>query len=119
MYWEPEGPGREGETDQSDRGSWPLLSSWLLAQGLPLSLTWGQALSASCLTPSSSLPPWLSQQAPKGKEGRAGGGTERGGSHLPRCLLAFLRGSRLQIGGVAGSSLLALPLFGPPVPTSS
>lgn len=61
------------ERSHSDSGRL-LLSNWLLAQGLPPSLTWGQALSESCLGPLSSLPLRFSQQALRGKEGRAGEG---------------------------------------------
>lgn len=77
MCWEPKGPGRETGTGQSDR-SHLLLSNWLLAQGLLPSLTWGQALSESCLAPLSSFPLGFgsrfgdSQQVLRGKEGRSG-----------------------------------------------
>lgn len=86
----------------------PLLSNWLLALGLLLSLTWGQALSESCLAPSSSLPLWLSQQALRGKEGQAGGGPEGGSSRWFCCLLDSLREPGPRVGGVAGSSPLVL-----------
>lgn len=68
-------PGTKEPWEGSDSdSSHLLLSNWLLAQGLPPSLTWGQALSESCLGPLSSLSLWLSQQALRGKEGQAGEG---------------------------------------------
>lgn len=50
VCWKPKGTGREGGTGQSDRGHM-LHSNQLLAQSLQPSLTWGQALSESCLAP--------------------------------------------------------------------
>lgn len=82
VCWEPKGPGREVGTGQGDRGLL-LLGNWLLAQGRLPSLTWGQALSESCLAPLSPLPLRSvlgSWQALKGKEGQAGRGPEVDGS---------------------------------------
>lgn len=120
MCWEPKGPGKKTGTGQSDR-SHLLLSNWLLAQGRLPSLTWGQALSESCLAPLSPLPLGFgsrfairdSQQVRRGKEGRR----ERALRWVaPALLTASPRQAQAEGRWRGWVSPLALSLLGPPCP---